>query len=112
MMGRTELCQWLRDNSSGVYRPAAEAAAEIEMLAAAKDQHFAQAMENGANANNMCALLRDIDANMRRAWKDGSLSADAWPTDLAQRVTRLLAPYNVTNNRIAADREAGCCNSG
>ena len=24
----------------------------------------------------------------------------------------LVVPYNVANNRIAADREAGCCNSG
>ncbi len=27
-----ELCQWLRDNSSGVYRPAAEAARRIEEM--------------------------------------------------------------------------------
>lgn len=50
-MGRTELCAWLRANSSGDYRPAAEAADEIEHLAAARDSHFAQAMENGAKAN-------------------------------------------------------------
>ena len=57
MMGRTELCAWLRANSSGIYRPAAEAADEIEMLSAAKDQHFAQAMENGAKANELRAAL-------------------------------------------------------
>ena len=51
MMGRTELCQWLRDNSSGIYRPAAEAADEIEMLVKAKDSHFQHAMLNGAAAN-------------------------------------------------------------
>ncbi len=37
-------------------------------------------------------LLRDIDANMRRAWKDGSLSAEAWPTELAQRLSKALQP--------------------
>tara|TARA_R110002050_G_scaffold106937_1_gene217118 strand:- start:2276 stop:2473 length:198 start_codon:yes stop_codon:yes gene_type:complete len=31
-MKRKDLCTWLRANSSGVYRPAAEAAAEIERL--------------------------------------------------------------------------------
>ena len=50
MMTRTELCAWLRANSSGDYRPAADAADEIEQLAAAKEQHFAQAMTNGAKA--------------------------------------------------------------
>lgn len=53
-----------------------------------EDQHFAQALGNGASAKTLLALLRDIDASMRRAWKDGSLSADAWPTDLAQRVAQ------------------------
>jgi len=32
LMKRKDLCTWLRANSSGVYRPAAEAAAEIERL--------------------------------------------------------------------------------
>ena len=27
-----DLCKWLRDNSSGTYRPSAEAATRIEML--------------------------------------------------------------------------------
>jgi len=62
MMGRTELCAWLRANSSGIYRPAGEAADEIEMLAAAKDQHFAQAMANGAKANEMRAALERLIA--------------------------------------------------
>jgi hypothetical protein len=50
MMGRSELCAWLRANSSGIDWPAAEAADEIEHLAEAKDSHFAQAMANGAKA--------------------------------------------------------------
>ena len=62
MMGRTELCAWLRANSSGIYRPAAEAADEIEHLAAASDQHFAQAMKNGASANAYRAVLERIAA--------------------------------------------------
>ena len=61
-MGRTELCAWLRANSSGVYRPAAEAADEIEHLAAAKDQHFAQAMANGAKANDLRVALERLIA--------------------------------------------------
>lgn len=32
-MKQDDLCKWLRDNSSGVYRPAAEAAGEIERQA-------------------------------------------------------------------------------
>lgn len=34
MSSIAELCQWLRDNSSGIYRPAAEAATELERLTA------------------------------------------------------------------------------
>jgi hypothetical protein len=33
-MNDKDLCQWLRDNSSGVYRPSAEAADRIEQLKA------------------------------------------------------------------------------
>lgn len=31
-MNQAQLCKWLRDNSSGIYRPAVDAAAEIEQL--------------------------------------------------------------------------------
>ena len=65
MMGRSELCAWLRANSSGIYRPAAEAAEEIEHLAASKDQHFAQAMENGARANELRDALAALLALRR-----------------------------------------------
>ena len=37
-MEQKELCEWLRNNSSGVYRPAAEAALEIELLQAQYDE--------------------------------------------------------------------------
>ena len=43
---------------------------------------------DAAEMDELRALLRDIDTNMRRAWNDGSLSADAWPTALAQRVAK------------------------
>lgn len=33
------------------------------------------------------ALLVAIEANMRRAWNDRSLSANAWPADLAAKLT-------------------------
>jgi alkylhydroperoxidase/carboxymuconolactone decarboxylase family protein YurZ len=64
MMGRTELCAWLRANSSGDYRPAAEAADEIEHLAEACDGHFRQAMENGAKANELREALAYMVANI------------------------------------------------
>jgi hypothetical protein len=53
-------------------------------------RHAAAELANAAvvDLDELRALLCSIDANMRRAWKDGSLSADAWPTDLAQRVSR------------------------
>lgn len=31
-LNRKDLCEWLRENSSGVYRPSAQAADEIEAL--------------------------------------------------------------------------------
>ncbi len=62
MMGRSELCAWLRAKSSGDYRPAAEAADEIEHLAEAKDSHFAQAMANGEKARE----YRDEAAALRK----------------------------------------------
>ena len=60
-MGRTELCQWLRDNSSGIYRPAADAADDIEHLAQAAAGNFRQAMLNGEEAQvaqQRCDALR------------------------------------------------------
>ena len=47
-MNRTELCEWLRANSSGIYRPAADAAVEIEYLSAAY--------------TNACKLVADMHA--------------------------------------------------
>ena len=44
-MKNKELCAWLRANSSGVYRPAADAADEIERLASAAFR-FAKALSD------------------------------------------------------------------
>lgn len=49
-MSRSELCAWLRANSSGIYRPAANAADDIEALAKEAARHFEQAMMNGEAA--------------------------------------------------------------
>ena len=38
MKNDTELCEWLRANSSGIYRPSAQAAARIEELVARNAQ--------------------------------------------------------------------------
>lgn len=40
-MTNTELCEWLRGHSSGVYRPSAEAAERIEELSAQVDRLLA-----------------------------------------------------------------------
>ncbi len=40
-----------------------------------------------AEVERLRAVLADVDANMRQAWKAGTLSADAWPVALAKRVT-------------------------
>ena len=61
-ISRTELCQWLRDNSSGVYRHAADAADEIEMLAQLANQHFARAMANGEEVRR----LREENERLRK----------------------------------------------
>jgi hypothetical protein len=37
-MTNTELCKWLRENSSGIYRPANEAATVIELLEAENEK--------------------------------------------------------------------------
>ena len=63
VMSRTELCAWLRANSSGIYRPAADAADDIEQLAEAAAGHFQHAMLNG---KAVLAALHQCDA-LRRA---------------------------------------------
>jgi len=79
-MGTTELRQWLRQNSAGIYRPAAEAADEIEALVAARDQHFRQAINNGAAAfearAERDALRKDAERyrKLEAAAKEGLLS--------------------------------------
>ena len=59
-----EICQWLRDNSSGIYRPAAEAAQELERmeqkidsLIQERDLVRAQALKFGTLLSGIHALL-------------------------------------------------------
>lgn len=59
ILEQKELCEWLRNNSSGVYRPAAQAADEIERLQRAYDCAHKQAMENGAAAQLFKAQLNE-----------------------------------------------------
>ena len=40
--------------------------------------------------DELMALLRDIDANMRRAWYDKRLSHDAWPASLSERLEKTI----------------------
>lgn len=61
-ISRTELCQWLRANSSGIYHHAADAADVIEMLAQLSDQHFARAMANGGEV----IRLREENERLRK----------------------------------------------
>lgn len=83
-MSRTELCAWLRANSSGCYRPAADAADEIEMLSSAKDQHFAQAMANGEKVNEYRAALLNLRAAM----------LDAKNTNIVDYIDAVLTPHH------------------
>ena len=78
-MGQTELCQWLRANSSGINRPAAEAAETIEYLSAARDGHFQQAMKNGAKAN---AFRDEADELRKDAERYRWLRMQDWNTGL------------------------------
>lgn len=51
--------------------------------------------ETGASAIAVAGecreLLRDIDANMRRAQRDGSLRVAAWPAGLAARLAKVMS---------------------
>jgi len=69
MKNDLDLCKWLRDNSSGVYRPSAEAALRIETLKNAlvdllNDTQF-------GNANEL------IIQNARDALKEQTTQADS-----------------------------------
>lgn len=60
-----------------------------------------------ADRDALIALLRDVEANARRAWADRSLSAEAWPADLARRVTAALAPNAVFSGAGTNERDDG-----
>ena len=78
-MGQTELCQWLRANSSGINGPAAEAAETIEYLAELSVKHFQQAMKNGAKAN---AFRIEADELRKDAIRYAWLRKQDWETGL------------------------------
>lgn len=72
----------------------AAAQEQAEMLG---DRDTARLLERAAaRVAELEALTRDVDANMRRAWADGSLSANAWPTALAARVAAAAPPQEQT----------------
>lgn len=84
-MTLTELCGWLRANSSGIYRPAAEAAEEIEHLAAAKDRwkEIADQAQRKASAakerrDGALGALKNLDARLRECMALGLSAAEAY----------------------------------
>ena len=95
MMGQTELCKWLRENSSGIYRPASDAADEIEHLAASKDQHFQQAMLNGAKANELRFVLLALDERLKECSSIPASAADAYDSYYRDMVAEALKTPNV-----------------
>jgi hypothetical protein len=104
-MTTPELIQWLRDNSSGVYRPAAEAAEVIEQLQRERDEArketfrtrefmdygFAKAQEELATvtaqrdrlADSLCSVFNLIDEDPQSA------------KDLAETTLQSLTPKTV-----------------
>lgn len=60
MKSIAELCQWLRDNSSGIYRPAAEAATELERLTAELAAARAEMERYKADAARRLSLIERV----------------------------------------------------
>ena len=56
-MDNKQLCQWLRDNSSGVYRPAAVAAERIENL----ERENSKAFETQRDMLHLCEHALGMD---------------------------------------------------
>ena len=78
-MTTPELIAWLRENSSGIYRPAAEAADLIERLATISKEHDARAkMANFARcACDHCKALRPANVMRERTRTCGAGGAYA-----------------------------------
>lgn len=61
----TELCKWLRDHSSGIYRPSAQAAARIEELSALASQllkHIEDLVETAEGALELLDQTQKLEA--------------------------------------------------
>lgn len=69
-MDQANLCNWLRENSAGVYRPAAEAASEIERLQALVDKYASERKVWRCRVGN--EVFSTHDEGVARSWeKDG-----------------------------------------
>jgi hypothetical protein len=55
------LCKWLRDNSSGTYRPSAEAATRIEMLRHALNDLLNDCINFGDGKLSDCKMQQAMD---------------------------------------------------
>ena len=60
MSDNKKLCKWLRDNSSGAYRPSAEAAELIEKLEAERDA-YKEKLDKVNSLRQSCEHLAAID---------------------------------------------------
>ena len=76
-MNNKKLCQWLRANSSGIYRPAAEAAVELERLtsvvkaANSQAEHFErECYLRGEEIERLRAALTRISRTMSSEWPE------------------------------------------
>ena len=78
-------CDWFNDTRPTVDECIKKVRAELSQAA---EHANPQAVANTTTENQMRALLIEIDAHARKAWADGTLSAAAWPADLAQRVAQ------------------------
>ena len=65
-----ELCKWLRDNSSGTYRPSAEAASRIEELREALALCRHQASYSVGDSNALSIQLSKIRKTVSEALKN------------------------------------------
>lgn len=72
-----ELCKWLRDNSSGTYRPSAQGAdrieqlkAEIELLKSKKFEAVVVTMKTSAGNDHYCRIKHPDTPDDASPWSD------------------------------------------
>lgn len=61
-MKDNDLCRWLRDNSSGVYRPSEEAATRIEILKEALNDLLNDCINFDGGNLSECFMIKASDA--------------------------------------------------